>query len=86
MNGIGVTEEPMKHLLVAVVIALVACEPKTEEQAKRLIPSSSAKCVTETVAEKYGTGKVSFCTDGKTLAICTGDEGCITVNLPAERP
>ncbi len=79
----------MKHLIILVALAAVACSKNdTAGKAKRLLPSGpNQHCVTESGGGyKDDTVKVSFCTDGKTLAICTDDDGCITVNLPTEAP
>lgn len=75
----------MKKNLIILCLALTGC-PETKEKAQRLVPVADGapkpKCVTEAGRDS----EVSFCTDGKTLASCTDDGGCITVNLPAERP
>lgn len=76
-----------KVLFLAMLAIAAACGQRSEDRARRLIPTrdSAVKCVSEsTVGRSADRVEVSFCTDGKTLAICTNDDGCITVNLPAE--
>ncbi len=91
----------MKRSIV-LVVTLAACgnpsprAPTLEERAQQLVPvvdPAQRRCVTETIRQSNEAdfksdliGRLSFCTDGKTLAICTSDDGCISVNLPAEHP
>ena len=88
--------------LILISILVAACgdpgprSPTLEERAQQLVPVASPaqrQCITETIRQSNEDdfksdliGRLSFCTDGKTLAICTSDSGCISVNLPMEAP
>lgn len=87
---------------IILVVILAACgdpgprAPTLEERAQQLVPVASPaqrQCVTETIKQSNEAdlksdliGRLVFCTDGKTLSICTSDQGCISVNLPTEAP
>lgn len=65
------------------VITSGGCD-HSEEDARKLVKLSAGSGEVRCVNEGGEGVSVSFCTNGKTLAICTSDDGCITVNVTAE--
>ncbi len=75
-------------ILWIALVLLAACD-KTTEHARQRLDQIAGKGVGHCVSEDDTNSKgddthLAFCTDGKTLVICTGDDGCITVNVTAE--